>query len=56
MGAVIAMFGAATFSFAVNPLWAYLFSPLLMAGAVLLATYFGTSDAGRISIAENIKE
>jgi putative ABC transport system permease protein len=55
-GAVIAMFGAASFDFAINPLWAYLLSPLLMVGAVLLATYFGTSDAGRISIAENIKE
>lgn len=55
-GAVIAIFGASTFGFVVDPLWAYLLSPLLMAGAVLLATLFGTADAGRISIAENIKE
>jgi putative ABC transport system permease protein len=55
-GAVIAVFGASTFAFAINPLWAYLLSPLMMAGAVLLATYFGASDAGRINIAENIKE
>lgn len=55
-GAVIAMFGASTFAFVVNPFAAYLLSPLMMAGAVLLATFVGTSDAGRMSIAENIKE
>ena len=55
-GAVIASFGAASFKFIVNPAFAYLLSPLLMAGAVLAATFFGTLDAGRIKISENIKE
>lgn len=55
-GAVIASFGAASFKFIVNPAFAYLLSPLLMAGVVLAATYFGTLDAGQIKISENIKE
>ena len=55
-GAVIASFGAASFKFIVNPAFAYLLSPLLMAGALLAATFFGTLDAGRIKISENIKE
>ncbi|MBF0245153.1 MAG: FtsX-like permease family protein [Planctomycetes bacterium] len=55
-GAVIASFGAASFQFIVTPLFAYLLSPLLMAGVVLVVTYFGTLDAGQIKISENIKE
>jgi putative ABC transport system permease protein len=55
-GAVIASFGAASFKFIVNPAFAYLLSPLLMAGVVLAATVFGTLDAGQIKISENIKE
>lgn len=55
-GAVIASFGAASFKFIVNPAFAYLFSPLMMAGAVLAATFFGTLDAGQIKISESIKE
>ena len=55
-GAVIASFGAASFRFIVNPVSAYLLSPLLMAGVVLAATFFGTLDAGQIRISENIKE
>ncbi|MBK8984735.1 MAG: ABC transporter permease [Chloroflexi bacterium] len=55
-GAVIAFFGASSFEFAVNPLTAYLIYPLLMLLATLVATIIGTLDAGRIKIAENIKE
>jgi putative ABC transport system permease protein len=55
-GMVIALFGAASFKFIVNPLFAYLLSPLLMAAVVLAATFFGTLDAGQILISENIKE
>ena len=55
-GAAIASFGAASFKFAINPLFAYLLSPLVMACAVLAATVFGTLDAGKINISENIKE
>lgn len=55
-GAVISMFGASTFHFAVNPLTAYLICPLMMIGSVLIATMIGTSGAGQIKISENIKE
>jgi putative ABC transport system permease protein len=56
VGGVLASFGAASFKFIVNPGFAYLLSPLLMAVAVLAATYFGTLDAGKIKISESIKE
>lgn len=55
-GAVISSFGASVFHFSVNPLSAYLYSPLMMITAVLIATMIGTSGAGRIKISENIKE
>ena len=55
-GAVISSFGASTFKFAVNPLLAYLFSPLMMICTVLIATIIGISGAGQIKISENIKE
>jgi putative ABC transport system permease protein len=55
-GRVIAMFGASSFEFVTNPHLAYLFCPLMMACAVLVATILGTSDAGRIQISANIKE
>ncbi len=55
-GAVIASFGASSFKFAINPAFAYLLSPLMMAGVVLAATILGTLDAGQIKISENIKE
>jgi putative ABC transport system permease protein len=53
---VIASFGASSFEFVINPLAAYLLCPLMMVCAVLVATIFGTSDAGQIKIFENIKE
>lgn len=53
---MISSFGASTFNFMVNPYWAYLLSPLLMIGAVLIATMIGTSGVGQIKISENIKE
>ncbi|MEH7226780.1 FtsX-like permease family protein [Bacillus sp. JJ1566] len=55
-GMLIASFGASTFDFTVNPVQAYLLSPLMMAVMVLLATMFGTSSAGQIKISEHIKE
>ncbi|GIQ71369.1 ABC transporter permease [Xylanibacillus composti] len=55
-GAVISAWGASTFQFAVNPLSAYVLSPLMMAGAVLAATMIGIAGAGRVQISENIKE
>lgn len=54
--AVTGSFGASAFKFVINPAFAYLLSPLLMAGGVLAATMLGTLDAGHIKISENIKE
>ncbi|MFD0712147.1 FtsX-like permease family protein [Paenibacillus sp. GCM10027626] len=55
-GAAISSFGASSFHFTANPLSAYLLSPLMMIGTVLIATLIGTSGAGRIKISGNIKE
>lgn len=55
-GQVIAQFGGSSFGFVVDPLSAYLLSPLLIAIAVLAATYFGTLDVSTTTIADNIKE
>ncbi|RDU37148.1 ABC transporter permease [Neobacillus piezotolerans] len=55
-GAVISSFGASTFNFEVNPLSAYLISPLMMICVVLFATVIGTTRTGQINISENIKE
>lgn len=55
-GVLISSFGASTFHFTVNPLKAYLVSPLLMICTVLIATIIGTSGTGQINISENIKE
>jgi len=55
-GAVFGSLGTSSFKFVVNPLAAYLLSPLFMTGAVLTATFLGTLDAGQIEISENIKE
>ena len=55
-GAVIAAFGAASFEFVVNPWFAYLLSPLLLAAVTLAATIAGTLDVSQIKISENIKE
>lgn len=55
-GRVIASLGAASFSFEVDALSAYLLSPLMMVCSVLIATMAGTSGMGHIKISENIKE
>ena len=55
-GAAIANFGATTFEFTVNPWFAYLLAPLMMACVVLVSTVISTLDAGQIKIAEHIKE
>ncbi|WP_150275953.1 ABC transporter permease [Paenibacillus tepidiphilus] len=55
-GLVISRLGAASFEFAVRPLAVYVLVPLMMAGAVLIATLLGTAGAGRIQIAEQLKE
>lgn len=55
-GIVISSFGASAFDFAVNPLSAYLLSPMMMVIAVLVATMIGISRAGHIKISEHLKE
>ncbi|MDW0117466.1 FtsX-like permease family protein [Sporosarcina thermotolerans] len=55
-GLMISSFGASTFNFTVNPLTAYVLSPLLMIFVILIATMIGISNAGKIKISENIKE
>ncbi|WP_152393204.1 ABC transporter permease [Paenibacillus guangzhouensis] len=54
-GALISTFGASTFQFEVNPLSAYLLSPVLMIGSALIATIIGTWSAGQIKISKHIK-
>ncbi len=56
MGAVISSFGASSFKFVINPLEAYVLSPLLMIISTLMFTFMGTTDAGKIRISDNIKE
>lgn len=55
-GMGISSFGASSFKFEVNPVSAYLLSPLMMLCSVLIAAIIGASGAGRIKISENIKE
>lgn len=54
-GALISSLGAASFRFTVSPLAAYVASPLMIAGAVLIAAIAGASDARRIRISEHVK-
>lgn len=49
----ISSFGASSFSFMINPVWAYILCPLMMGGTVLIATLAGVIGAGKISIREN---
>lgn len=55
-GGVISSFGVSAFTFETDRLAAYLFSPVLMAACVLLATMFGTSGARHIQISAHLKE
>ncbi|WRS27191.1 ABC transporter permease [Oscillospiraceae bacterium MB08-C2-2] len=54
--AIISSFGASSFHFVVNPLFAYLFSPLLIAVCVFIATLLGVSDIRSLKISDHIKE
>lgn len=53
VGMAISSFGASSFSFMINPVWAYILCPLMMGGTVLIATLAGVIGAGKISIREN---
>ncbi|GGG31896.1 ABC transporter permease [Lysinibacillus alkalisoli] len=56
VGAVIGTFGATAFTFTIQPLSAYVLSPLMLICAVLVATIIGASYAGRIKISQYMKE
>lgn len=55
-GAVISSFGVTSFHFVTDPLSSYIFVPLLMTGAVLLAAILGTTRAGQLQLSEHLKE
>ncbi|MDO4273619.1 MAG: ABC transporter permease [Eubacteriales bacterium] len=55
-GILISSLGATTFTFVVNPWFAYLLSPLLIGACVIIATVFGVWDIRRLKISEYIKE
>lgn len=54
--ALISSFGASSFRFEVNPLFAYFLSPLLIGACVYIATLWGITDIRRLKISEHIKE
>lgn len=54
--ALISYFGASTFQFKVDPLFAYVFSPVVIAASVYTATLFGIMDIRTLKVAEHIKE
>ena len=47
---------AAAFRFTINPLSTYLYSPLILVCSGLLATIWGTADAGYVKLCQSIKE
>jgi putative ABC transport system permease protein len=54
--ALISSFGVSAFNFDVNPLFAYVFAPALIALCVYASVLAGISDIGRVKISEHIKE
>lgn len=54
--ALISSFGATTFRFVVDPFYAYLYAPLLMAVCVYAATLLGITGIRKLKISEHIKE
>lgn len=54
--AFIASFGATAFRFMVNPIFAYIVSPLLIGTFVYISTLAGISDIRPLKISEHIKE
>ena len=54
--AIVSAFGATAFNFVVNPFFAYMVSPLLIATCVYIATLLGISDIRPLKISEHIRE
>lgn len=55
-GVVIAQLGAASFQFRINPITAYILSPLMMICLVLIAAMFSTAKVEQINITQIRKE
>jgi putative ABC transport system permease protein len=54
--ALITSFGSSSFQFEINPIFAYLVSPVLLLSCVYVAALLGARDIKRIIIFEHIKE
>jgi len=54
--ALISSFGASSFHFEINPVFAYLLAPLILAIPVMIATVFGVAGIRKIEISRYIKE
>ncbi len=54
--AIVSSFGATTFHFVLDPWFAYLVSPVLIMGCVVIATLLGISDIPTLKISDYIKE
>lgn len=54
--ALISYFGATSFRFVVDPVFAYLLAPLLMTVCVIAATLWGVSEVKKLKVSEFIKE
>jgi putative ABC transport system permease protein len=55
-GAVISSFGASSFKFVINPISAYLISPVMFTCTILVTAFAGTQGAGEIDIPQYVKE
>ncbi len=55
-GLLISSMGATTFHFVINPVFAYLLAPLLIAVCVAIATRLGVTSIRRLRISDYIKE
>lgn len=54
--ALISSFGASSFHFDINPVFACLIAPLILATPVIIATIFGVANIHKIEISRHIKE
>ncbi|MGI6105694.1 MAG: FtsX-like permease family protein [Raoultibacter sp.] len=55
-GMLLSSMSITSFTFVTNPVISYFLCPLALLCAVLIATFAGTAQAGRVNIAESVKE
>ena len=55
-GSILASLGATTFKFMVNPIVAYILSPVMLILTVIVSSIIVTANLGKIKISDNIKE